>query len=105
MDHQYTMVYTYWWERCNLGLLIKVHNRILHVVDSHTTIGTLKTSIGSLCNALIGTVIGLEVHNGGPVIGKVLRELAGRASSLVNEFALSVHSRVECILYPIVSQK
>jgi hypothetical protein len=76
---------------------LKIHNGVLHVVDSHTTICPLK--VRSLRNTLIGAISSTEVHDSGPVIGKVLRELAGRTTSINDESAFGVHRCIEAILY------
>ena len=53
--------YTYRLERSNLGGLLKVVETVLHIVDCHSTIGSLKPTVGELWNALIGSIASFEV--------------------------------------------
>src|ERR1700735_3085784 len=96
---------TYRRKSLDLGCLLKIHNGVLHIIDRHTTFLSIKTSIASLWDALVGAVFSTEVHDSGPVVGKVLRELAGSTSSSINKFTSFVHSYVKRILLLVVNQE
>ena len=84
---------------------MKIHNGVLHIIDRHTTYLSIKTSVASLWDALVSAVFSAEVHDSGPIVGKVLRELAGGTSSSINEFTSLVHSYVKRILSLVVNQE
>ena len=72
---------------------------LLGVVDSHATIDAVRQ--GSVLHdrdTLVGAVGVLEEHDGGPVVGEVLGERAGRAGTSVTDVPIrNVHRRVEGI--------
>ena len=79
-------------------LLIPVGvERLLQVVDGHSTLQVAQESIGVLGYTLVSPVAGLEVHDSRPVVGEVLGEAAGCARGLVSNIHAGVHGRVEGI--------
>lgn len=50
-----------------------------------------------MLDSLVCSVAGFEVHNGGPVVGKILGESAGCASGSLADIFGRVHGRVEAV--------
>ena len=71
--------------------------RLLEIVDSHSTLQVSQESVGVLGYTLVGPVAGLEVQDSRPVVGEVLREATGRAGSLVADVSARVHGCIEGI--------
>ena len=78
---------TYWLKSCHLQVAIGIEI-LLCIVDSHSTID----AIGQHCilhdrHTLIRSIRMFKEHDGGPVIGKVLREGACCAGALLADIA------------------
>jgi hypothetical protein len=46
----------------------RVEECICHVVDDHAALGSVHTLLGSLWHTLVGSILGLEVQDGSPVV-------------------------------------
>lgn len=55
-------------EGSNSGLLGRIEECIRHVVDDHTALGSVHTLLGSLWHTLVGSILGLKVQDGSPVV-------------------------------------
>jgi len=89
-------LWSYRLEGSDLLVAVRVE-RLLKVIDSHPSLQVTQESIGILRHALVGPITRLEVHDSGPVVGEVLREAAGGASSPLRNVRCGVHGRVEAI--------
>jgi hypothetical protein len=67
-------------EGLDLGLLRKVGELVLHVVHSHASIRPFESLIGFLRNPFERAIPSSEINWRRPVVGEVIRRLAGRAS-------------------------
>ena len=68
---------------------------MLQIVDGHATLEVAQESIRVLRYTLVRPIAVLEVQDGGPVVGEVLRETAGCASCLISD--ITAHRCVERI--------
>jgi hypothetical protein len=69
----------------------------LDVVDGHTTVGRTSKVVGDLRNTSEGSVLVPEVHDGSPVVGLVLLELATRAGRHLGDVVVEVHGDIESV--------
>lgn len=81
---------THLWEGGNLRTTGR-----LDVVDGHSTVGRTSKVVGDLRNTSEGSVLVPEVHDGSPVVGLVLLELATRAGRHLGDVVVEIHSDVE----------
>ena len=74
---------TYRFERRHFGLLREVVQSVLHVVDRHSAIHSVKTYVGELGDTLVCAVPGLEVAKFELVLRGVPTELGSHYSVAV----------------------
>lgn len=81
-----------------LGRLLVVGQPVLHVVYGHAPIGAFKSDVGDLWDPVIGAVAGSKEEHSSPVVGEVLRKLAGCARGFLSDIFSWIHGDVEGIL-------
>jgi hypothetical protein len=91
--------WTYRLECSNLGFPPRIYKAILHVINGYAADRAVASSVCFLWNTFVGTIPGLEVQNGCPIVGEVLRKLASRTGGLIRESFLGIHVCIECVLY------
>ncbi len=98
------MLVNYRLEGLDFGLLPPVVDGVLHVVDGQPAVGCLELVVAQLRHPLVAPILGAEIQDGGPVVGKVLAELAAGAGGFGGEISCGIHGRVEGVLLACHSQ-
>jgi len=91
--------WTYRLECSDRRVRSRFYKAVLHVINGRAADRGLEARIWILWDTFVGTVPGLEVHDGRPVVGEVLRELASRTRCLIRVPFLGIHECLERVLY------